>query len=448
MEATTLAGIFATLASECDQSRMRALCGRAGDADWPHDAAWTEWLLMLSAEDVAAAERLGLHRVQHLVSSMPPTLRSLCGAVNAASSALGRDANGAPDCAGSCVWRQSPEKAEQVRSMLAAVGERCNLRSVRRVVDVGCGKGHLTAALRRALGIPALGIDADAELLSAARDLYPEVGFEARDLVKAGLECAPGDLVVGLHPCGIMGEAVVSAVCGRAAGSTEGATRPQMAGVSLLMVPCCWHKQGVPIREPLSSAGVDAGVRLPQAALKKACMALDSAASVAPRRARHELRELLRLRGVDEVTLASRREMDGIQPRKARRGLAAIASDALHARGMEPPSEMELAEASRRAFDSFERDRKLSLLEPVFGELIELLCTLDRALALQEAGLHASVFRGFSAGASSRNLCILAEGDQVAAPTDDDRASSRSQLCKTCDDVCIEDTEAAAIPIE
>ena len=96
MEATTLAGIFATLASECDQSRMRALCGRAGDADWPHDAAWTEWLLMLSAEDVAAAERLGLHRVQHLVSSMPPTLRSLCGAVNAASSALGRDANGTP----------------------------------------------------------------------------------------------------------------------------------------------------------------------------------------------------------------------------------------------------------------------------------------------------------------------------------------------------------------
>ena len=34
------------------------------------------------------------------------------------------------------------------------------------------------------------------------------MAFESRDLVAQGLECEEGDLVVGLHPCGALGEAV------------------------------------------------------------------------------------------------------------------------------------------------------------------------------------------------------------------------------------------------
>ena len=198
-------------------------------------------------------------------------------------------------------------------------------------------------------------------------------------------------------------------------GDAEGAEGAEAAGatvdVTVLIVSCCWHKQRTAWREPLSSAGVAAGLRFPHAALKKACMALDASPSVAPRRARAELRELLRLRGVDEEELLARREMDGIQSRVAPRGLAALAPVALKRRRLEPtdPSAEELAVCASRARAPFERSRRLSLLEPLLGEAVEIACTIDRALALRDAAMHVSVFRALPA-ASDRNLAILAHG--------------------------------------
>ena len=120
-------------------------------------------------------------------------------------------------------------------------------------------------------------------------------------------------------------------------------------------------------------------------------------------------RRLLRARGVDEAALSARREMDGIHPRKAARGLPTLAAEALAKRGMAPAAEEELAEARARAHVPFERLRRLSLLEPMLGELIELLGTLDRALALHDAGMATCVFKAFEQGASDRNLALLAE---------------------------------------
>ena len=250
--------------------------GRAGEEGWPANDEWTAWLLSLDEAHTHVCERNGLHRAASCIGSMPSDLRELCDVVAAASNALGRQGGGADgECSCSCSWRQSAEKAQQVKSLLAAVGARCHggLGHIRRVVDVGCGKGHLTAALASALDVPALGLDFDAELLVAARALYPSVHFEARDIVDDGLPCMDGDLVVGLHPCGCLGEAVVSAI----------ACRP--CSVTLLMVPCCWHKQRAPYREALSAAGASSGrLRLPHAALKKASMALDASRSEPSRR--------------------------------------------------------------------------------------------------------------------------------------------------------------------
>ena len=88
---------------------------------------------------------------------------------------LGRHANpdGGDDCcSNSCEWRQSAEKAEQVDTILRALPARLSggLGSIRRVVDAGCGKGHLTAKLQRKLGVPALGFDSDAALVSTASE--------------------------------------------------------------------------------------------------------------------------------------------------------------------------------------------------------------------------------------------------------------------------------------
>ena len=431
-----MASSTAVLASTFDKLSPLAtptalLSGRASEPGWPHGeqaVAWRQYLLSLEEGALSLCERCGLHRVSPSdLPPMPPSLQMLCEAVAAGAAVLGRGiANGqqsSSSCSSSCAWRQSAEKAAQVGALLAAVTARLdNLSRVKRVVDVGCGKGHLTAHLHRALGVPACGIDFDAALIETARNIYPNVSFEARDVVQSGLVLADGDLVVGLHPCGALGEAVVRAVSAHEGGVALLMVREQknqtrcrdqfMTTVPpLKQVPCCWHKQGTPVRAPLSRLGEAAGFALPHSALKKASMALTASGSLQARRARYELRELLRSRGVDEVELAERREMDGIHPRKARRGLRALAAEALPLRHLEPivATEDELARAVAAARGPFERARRMSLLEPVLGELIELLCTLDRALALCDAGLSVSVFAAFEEGASDRNLAILAE---------------------------------------
>ena len=51
------------------------------------------------------------------------------------------------------------------------------LALLRRVVDVGAGKGHLTAGLAALVGAPALAVDSDASLLRVGARLYPSVAF-------------------------------------------------------------------------------------------------------------------------------------------------------------------------------------------------------------------------------------------------------------------------------
>lgn len=476
MDDAALHAVLAELALHATSESL--LSGRACDAAWPNEPEWEAYLLALPEETLALCERSGLHRVSNnLLPLMPASLRALCDTVASASIALGRrhSLDGGGGCSTCCAWRQSAEKAEQVEALLGTVTANLSGWRIRRVVDVGCGKGHLTAKLQRALDVPALGLDVDATLIETAQALYPHVSFEVRDLVQQGLECAEGDLIVGLHPCGALGEAIVRAVAGAAAThrqearppsqSSEGRESPEAAsaansagdagdcqpcdgsedddghgsgasnhvnhgtdGAALLMVPCCWHKQNGLWREPLSlamlataaggstaeasAAGAStcaAPLRFPLKALKKASMALDASTSLTGRRARAELREVLRVRGVDEAELKARREMDGIHPRKARRGLPVLAEEALRLRQLPPATDAELTAAVDAARIPFERSRRLSLLEPVLGELIELLCTLDRALALHEAGLRTRVFRAFEAGASDRNLAILAQ---------------------------------------
>lgn len=463
-KADLLLRVFASL--EPHARSIALLEGRANDDDgWPYEPTWESYLCSLPEAVLARCECYGLHclpEAELLQPPMPESLRQLCVSVSSASIALGRRAvgMGGGSCSSCCSWRQSAEKAEQVDALLGAFAARLRggASGVRRVVDVGCGKGHLTAKLQRALGVPALGLDIDRALIETARKLYPAVAFEARDLVHEGLAWHAGDLIVGLHPCGALGEAMITATLRPRADDSPSASvsahgyenadgdatdrassvpaprptssvpepKPMLSSSSaaaaaapnrpfLLMVPCCWHKQHMAVREPLSRGARAAGLRLPVKALKKASMALDSSTSLAGRRARTELRELLRHRGVHEDELSSRSEMDGIQPRKAARGIAVLAAEALRLRAMPPPTDAELAQATATARGPFERHRRLGLLEPVLGELVELLCTLDRALALQEAGMRTCVFKAFEAGASDRNLAVLAQPPWAAA---------------------------------
>ena len=137
-------------------------------------------------------------------------------------------------------------------------------------------------------------------------------------------------------------------------------------------------------------------------------MALDASTTVGARRTRHALRGLLLARGVTELELRRRNEMEGIRGKLASRGLDALAAAALASRQLPPATKQEIAVATERSHGAFEALRRLSLVEVVHGELLELLVVLDRALCLREAGLKVSIGKAFSTKASSRNLVLTA----------------------------------------
>lgn len=53
-----------------------------------------------------------------------------------------------------------------------------------KVLDMGCGSGINTSHLAQ-MGLDVIGIDASQNMLNAARKLYPEIRFEARDILQS-----------------------------------------------------------------------------------------------------------------------------------------------------------------------------------------------------------------------------------------------------------------------
>ncbi len=67
------------------------------------------------------------------------------------------------------------------RSLLTAFVELLAAGSVKRVADVGCGPGRVTAFLARH-GLDVLGVDVSAAMLTAARNAHPALEFEEGQL--------------------------------------------------------------------------------------------------------------------------------------------------------------------------------------------------------------------------------------------------------------------------
>jgi SAM-dependent methyltransferase len=72
------------------------------------------------------------------------------------------------------------ERAERWRHRDEALA-RIPVKAGQRILDLGCGVGQVAARFQR-LGAQVIGIDANEELLEAARTRYPEVRFEKLDL--------------------------------------------------------------------------------------------------------------------------------------------------------------------------------------------------------------------------------------------------------------------------
>jgi SAM-dependent methyltransferase len=354
---------------------------------WAIERGWAEWLLSLSEDDVDAAERHGLGAL----APVAPSLRALCDAAQALTAPFAR---GARDLPAIDELRVKLRKREQVAAVASASAQRWP--ALRRVVDLGAGHGHVTRGLQRVLGVDALGVERDGAKVSAARALAGDEGPAFREAdaaaVMAELELGEGDLLLGLHACGALGDLLVE--------------RAAAARSDVLLVSCCLQKRPAE-RAPLSSRARALDLTFPRWVLGLTNLAWGSGAEGATvgRRTRCALRLLLAARGCCEK---AGDEAYGINRRRFRRGLGAVAPIALARRGLAPASAAELAEFDARGAEHFAAMRRLSLPRNLLGRVMELAAALDRAVFLEERGYAASVEPMFDVEVSPRNLGLIA----------------------------------------
>ena len=364
---------------------------------WCAARDWDRWLLSLPEETLARAEATSLAAVADALPGMPSTLRALAGRVREAT-VLPEAAVVAPRRA---LRRANERKRAQVATLAALCRERA--RGAKRVVDFGAGHGHLTRELAVALEIDALGVEHDAQRVQIAERLAAEgagsqVRFVRVDALREPIALDRDDFAVGLHACGSLGDAIVEAACA--------------SGASVLLVSCCLQKRAEDERAPLSRRGREACFTLRRELLglgnlgdRFVGIEHDLDRAMADREVRRALFLLLRDRGAIE---RHGDEMDGLNRRRLRHGLAVVAREACAVRGLPAPTENELAGVAARSTEDRARTRRLSLPRNMLGRAIELAVAADRACALEDRGYTAQLFAAFSATESPRNVAILA----------------------------------------
>lgn len=366
--------------------------------EWAARRGWSDYLLRISDAQVLAAERdpAGWLAAQN---DAPESLRTL----NQEASALSARFEDV-----SAPGRPMPERHVKRRKQaqldaFSAVAVR-EFGGVSRIVDFGSGHGHLTRALARALRPQeALGIDWDNERIARAIDLAGEGGprfvhADANPMEGDDLALGAGDLAVGLHPCGDLGDTLVR--------------RAREAGAHVLAVSCCFQKTAQDARRALSEQAQGAGFSVPKHALGLANLSplsFEGSGTLADKRVWRKTRLalwlLLEARG---VTLEPGAEGRGVPKDRVRQGLAEITSLALAKRGLAPASVFELAEASTRAERAYAAIERLELPRHALSRVLEIAIVLDRARLLDEGGWDTDVVTLFSSRTSPRNLAIVA----------------------------------------
>ncbi len=278
-------------------------------------------------------------------------------------------------------------KQAQIDAFVAAASE---LTGVERVVDLGSGHGHLT----RALGglAEAIGVEREPSRAARARELGGE--FIQGEGARARLR--PGDLAVGLHPCGALGDDLVRSA--------------RDAGARVLMVSCCYQKTEPPARRWLAARA--RGFSVPRDALGLANLSPVSFPGSGTlddkrrwRRTRLALRLALEARGVD---VGPGDEARGVTKERFRRGLRAAADRAHEQRGLTPATDAELAAARASADRIHGRVARFALARHALARVLELAIVLDRATFLAEGGMDARVRPLFDLATSPRNLAVVA----------------------------------------
>lgn len=385
---------LATLSPVMDVVRERE--AELAPPQWSEARGWTEFLDALPDASVAKCEAVGLAAALPFIAAAPPSLTALARAVAASVSGVPSLEDRA---ALSVETHVKARKRPQLAALLAAVSPMAAAAS--RIVDVGAGTGHLSRIASLRFDAEVLGLDRDARRVEAARALAGNAParFELRDARENSLGLGPGDLAVGLHACGGLGDRMV--------------TECAEAGASLALVSCCLQKIDGAARAPLSAPGARAGFVVPRSVLglsnvsaRTAGVEASVSENLAAREVRWALASLLRARG---LAVGPAEAMRGINRRRAHEGLAQIARRACAMRGLVAPERDELDAHAAWAARAFSRARRWALPRTMLAPLLELAVVLDRAAALEDRGFRVRVARAFGDDVSPRNLTVLAE---------------------------------------
>jgi hypothetical protein len=367
---------WATYLAALDDSTLDALEASGHDATWPDDAPPSLRAMIDLARDVCALPPLVLP-----APAADPRVR-------------GRG--------------EGPRKGAQVdafaRMILPLAG------GASRVVDVGSGHGHLTRAIASRIARPVVGLERDPSIATRARSLSPPgTGaspapplFAVTDVVRDGLVLSAGELVIGLHACGELGDAIVVSAA--------------RAGASVALVGCCLQKRRAASRAtlavPADAPALAASLDLPTPVLGLSNVTARDRGVEATRAENLAARErrlaLHRLLGGASSFEALGAEIRGLNRRAAHGDLGALVARAFALRGLAAPAARAIADAASWARVEHARIRRMSLPRDALARAVEVFVLLDRARHLEESGLQVTVGELFPTSVSARNLALLA----------------------------------------
>lgn len=377
---------------------------------WCRERGWSDFLLGLSEPELERCEAEGLALALPALRGAPRSLSELAREllqVNVLPALQAPLAQPSREALRGVGYR----KQRQLSTLLGALEPLA--AAATRIVDVGAGSGHFARLSAAHFGRATLGLERNPERVVSAQNRVRAQANDAQavnaefaviDASKDTLQLVPGDLAIGLHACGELGDTLVQAVAD--------------SGVDLGLVSCCLQKIRAPSRLALSRAANGFSLRKDTLGLSN----LTSQASgvetsiehnVRGRQARYALRLLLFGRGLSFEPGA---EMQGVNRRQAQGGLAAIAQRSLALHGLPPAREAELAHFESEAERQFSVIRRLSLPRDMLARTIELSVILDRAARLEESGHVVRVATIFERAVTPRNISLFASRDGARLP--------------------------------
>jgi hypothetical protein len=387
---------------------------------WAEARGWSSYLLALPEDALDTADTLGIGKWFLADPACPASLRELARRVEELCVLPRCDL---PENPGVDWPFTGARKRQQIAAVLHHL--RAFYPRICQLVDVGAGRGQLTTQAARALSVPALGLERDRERVAEARLLArlldektqvdAQVEFLTTDFITDSLasetsalerlERVPDRLLLALHGCGELGDALVRSAVSLSA--------------HVLLLACCPQK--IRTQERPSLAGC--GPTLPKEVLglanvlsRTAGIEGSLASALATKEARLALRTLFEARG---IAVPAGEEMRGVNRRKVHAGLSVLALAAFQVRGLPHPSESELRAAAALAHDQYLARRRLSLPRSMLGRVLEIFLALDRAMFLLAAGYDVRVVELFPVEVSPRNIAVLGRigfGQEAGAP--------------------------------